>query len=216
MRINTEIDISGAVDLANRVLKKFPYATNTALAQVGKEIVEAERAELAREFQIRKQFFLNRVRIMQYPRANNLVLVVGIDKQVQGGALLLTEFEQGGTKTPTAGPELAVPITGGPARPSFSESIPRSLLYKQLQMEKHITKRGRAQYKGKRHTFIIDGVGIFQRTGPGKNDIELIYKFKTSAQLRQRMRFRAIAQQIFRERFRVLWNQAFISELTHK
>jgi hypothetical protein len=216
MQINTQIDISGAVDLASRILKKIPYATNTALTAVGKEIIQAEKDDLARIFQIRKQFILNRVRILQYSRANNLVMVIGIDKNVQGGPLLLTEFEEGGVKTPTAGPDIAIPITGGAARPTFAENIPRRLLYEQLKIQRMTTKGGKLQHKGAKRTFVIEGVGVFQRTGPGRNDMQLLYKFKTSAQLRQRMRFRAIAQAIFNERFRTLWNQAFINELNHR
>jgi hypothetical protein len=213
MDLNVDIDISKAVQVASAVLKKIPYATNTALTAVGKEIVDREREDLKTRFQVRKQFILNRVRILQYSRANNLTMIVGIDSNVQGGKLLLPAFEEGGTKTPTSGPELAVPITGAAARPSFSQNIPRSLLYKVLQIERKTTSSGAIRYKGKKRTFAIEGVGVLQRTGPKRTDIKLLYKFERSSPLRQRMRFRQIAIDVFGNRFKALWNQAFISEL---
>jgi hypothetical protein len=212
MDLSVDVDISKAVQVATTVLKKIPYATNTALTAVGKEIVEAERVDLTARFQVRKQFILNRVRILQYSRANNLTMIVGIDANVQGGKLLLPSFEEGGTKTPTVGPELAVPITGAAARPSFGQNIPRSLLYKVLQIER-TTTTGAIRFKGKRRTFVIEGVGVFQRTGPKPSDVSLLYKFERSSPLRQRMRFRELAKEVFGNRFKALWNQAFISEL---
>jgi len=212
MSISVDVDISKAVQVASTVLKKIPYATNTALTAVGKEIVEAERADLKARFQVRKQFVLNRVRILQYSRANNLTMIVGIDGNVQGGNLLLPSFEDGGTKTPTGGPELAVPITGTAARPSFSDNIPRSMLYRVLQITR-TPSSGAVQFKGKKRTFVIDGVGVFQRTGPGREDITLLYKFEASSPIRQRMRFRELAKEVFANRFKALWNQAFTAEL---
>jgi hypothetical protein len=211
--ISVDIDISKAVDMATTVLKKFPYATNTALSAVGKEIVDAERADLQVKFQVRKQFILNRVRILQYSRANNLTMIVGIDANVQGGPLLLPSFEDGGQKTPAAGPEIAIPITGEAARPSFAVNIPRSMLYKQLQIQRTTTRSGAVQWKGRKRTFVIPGVGVFQRTGPGKDEAALIYRFQVSAPLKRWMRFREIATRVFADRFNALWNQAFIAEL---
>jgi len=63
MDLSVDVDISKAVQVATTVLKKIPYATNTALTAVGKEIVEAESADLKARFQVRKPFILNRVRI---------------------------------------------------------------------------------------------------------------------------------------------------------
>ena len=110
-----------------------------------------------------KQFIYNRVKILQYSRATNLTMIVGIDANVQGGKLLLPQFEDGRTKTPSTGSELAVPITGAPARPTFSQNIPRSLLYKTLKIQRVTTKLGKTQYKGQRRTFVIPDVGVFQR-----------------------------------------------------
>lgn len=213
MDLGVDVDISKAVQVATTVLKKIPYATNSALTAVAKEIVEREREDLKARFQVRKQFILNRVRILQYSRANNLTMIIGIDANVQGGRLLLPSFEEGGTKTPAGGPELAVPITGAAARPSFGQNIPRSLLYKVLQIERKTTNSGAIQFKGKKRTFVIVGVGVFQRTGSKREDIQLLYKFEQSSPLSRRMRFRQLAIDVFGNRFKTLWNKAFIDEL---
>jgi hypothetical protein len=52
-----------------------------------------------------------------------------------------------------------------------------------------------------------------QRTGSKRDDIQLLYKFEQSSPLRRRMRFRQLAIDVFGNRFKALWNKAFIDEL---
>ena len=154
MLIKTEVDTSGALALIDLILRKLPYATNNALTRTAKELVQAERDELKTEFQIRKQFILKRVQITKYSRPDELWTRVAINQNVQGGELLLTMFEEGGEKLPQFGTELAVPLTGGAARPSFAQTVRPSLLYKALNIQKHTTDLGKIQYKGDRRTFV--------------------------------------------------------------
>jgi len=226
--IKTEVDISGALALTDLILKKVPFATNNALTRTAKELVDVERNELKTEFQIRKQFILNRVKITKFSRTDSLWTIVAIDKNVQGGELLLTMFEEGGQKTPSLGSELAVPLTGSAARPSFSQNVRPSLLYKALNMQKHTTSLGKIQYKGDRRTFVIAGVGIFQRgsgkkrggrskrgAGNGRDEsgATLIYSFKRGVPLRAQMHFVRTARELVRSRFAQVWREEFVKEL---
>jgi hypothetical protein len=226
--IKTQLDISGALALTDLILRKVPFATNNALTRVAKELVDVERNELKSEFQIRKQFILNRVQITKYSKTDSLWTIVSINKNVQGGDLLLTMFEEGGEKTPALGSELAVPLTGSAARPSFAQGVRPSLLYKALNMQKHTTALGKIQYKGDRRTFVIQGVGIFQRessrqrkarqkkgqsSGRDESGATMIYSFKHNVPLRAQMHFVRTARALVASRFAEVWREEFIKEL---
>jgi hypothetical protein len=229
MLIKTSIDIDRGLATLDLMLKKIPYATNNALTRTAKELVDVEREELRKEFQVRKQFILKRVRIVKYSRPNDLWTRVAIDRDVQGGPLLLTEFEDGGTKTPELGSELAIALTGGAVRPTFSQAETPSLLYKALKMTPHTTSGGLTQFKGLRRTFVIPGVGVFQRTtsrqrsarakrgvaaGKGNDPgIVLLYRFEPSAPLHQRMHFITTARDFVHVRYPVIWREEFVREM---
>ncbi len=238
MLIKTTIDVSGALATCDLILKKIPYATNNALTRTAQELVELERGELVKEFHIRTDFTLKRVKIMKYSKAGSLWTYVGIDQSnVKGGDMLLTMFEEGGTKEPERGSELAVPLTGGPARPSMDQTIKPSLLYKQLRMMPHVTSGGNTQYKGDRRTFVIPGLGIFQRVGGsakkrganvriGKTFIGrggavlrettstvMLYSFKQSVPLRAQMHFVKTAREFVNKRFAIVWRHELVKEL---
>lgn len=223
-----DLDISGALALTDLILRKIPYATNNALTRTAKELVQTERDELKTEFQIRKQFILNRVQITKYSRPDDLWTRVAINQNVQGGQLLLTMFEEGGEKLPQLGSELAIAVYPGAVRPSFDANLrDSSLFYKKLNMQKHMTSLGKIQYKGDRGTFVIPGVGIFQRggrskrgrrsrglIGPGqKDDSTLIYSFKHDVPLRAQMHFVRTAREFVMERFSIVWREEFVKEL---
>lgn len=228
MLIKTQIDLTRGLQLTDLLLKKIPYATNNALTRTAKEVVDAERQALGREFQIRKPFVLSRVKITKYSRANDLWTRVAIDSNVQGGKLLLAEFEEGGEKLPEAGSELAVPLTGGPARPTFGQTLRPSLAYKALHMQRRTTKRGLTQYKGDKRTFVIAGVGIFQRVAnksrgrrapkgeaqaPNRSGVVLLYRFKPEVPLRAQMHFVQTARDLVMQRFDVIWGEELAKEL---
>ena len=235
MLIKTTVDVTQGIALCDLILRKLPFATNNALTRTAQELVQVERDELKTEFQVRKQFILNRVRITKYSKPGDLWTRVEIDRNVSGGELLLTMFEDGGEKLPGHGSELAVPITGGPARPNFSQSVRPSLLYKALNMQKHTTAGGKIQYKGDRRTFVVPGIGIFQRgsskkrigkssslgkfQGRGGAELRdttgstLIYRFKPGVPLHQRMHFVKTARQMVGTRFPLIWREEFVKEL---
>lgn len=229
MLVSTRIDVSGALETLDLVLKKYPYATNNALTRTAKELVDVERRDLEREFQVRKDFILRRVRIVKYSRPEDLWTRVAIDRDVQGGPLLLTLFEDGGEKDPALGSELAVPLTGGAVRPSFSQAQLPSLLYKALKIQPHSTAGGQIQFKGDRRTFVIGGIGVFQRTtsrqrsarakkgvaaGKGKDEaIALLYRFEPHVPLHRQMHFVTTAQDFVPARFREIWVEEFVREM---
>lgn len=218
MKINARVDVDEVVTLTAAVLRQLPYATNKAITRVAKLAVDAGQHEMAADLQIRKRFILQRLKILQYSTVNNLTAVVGIDPRVQGSPLILGFLETGGEKIATKGPELAIPLTGEAPRPTFPQSIRPAYLYPNLQFQNR---------RGRQRTFIVPGVGIFQRvqsyagrvlrslgrTGEGLDNTVLIYAFKPSAKLPPHMQLRRAMIAVIGERFSPIFTQEFVAEI---
>ena len=207
MKIKVDIDTDDLVKLVSLTLRQLPYATNNAITRTAKEAVSAGQKELESHLQIRKNFILKRVKILQYSKVGNLTAIIGIDSKVQGSPLILGFLEEGGTKEPTSGEGIAIPITGEAARPTFAQSIPTGLKYGNLAF---------ANNKGKKRTFIIPDVGVFQRIGPGRDGTVLIYSFKPSARLPAHFKLRDAMIAVIGQRFSVIFTEEFTKEILAK
>lgn len=209
MKISVDIDTEQVVKLTAAVLRQLPYATNSAITRTAKEAVDAGQKEVAADLTIRKRFILNRIKILQYSKVNNLTAIVGIDTKVQGSPLILSFLEEGGEKQPQLGSEIAVPLTGEAARPTFQDLIPNALKYKALRVD---------QLKGRQRTFVIPNVGVFQRIAKGDSPSAtvLIYSFKSSARLPQHIAVRAAFLKVIGERFDAIFTEEFVKEILKK
>jgi hypothetical protein len=209
MKISVDIDTEQVVKLTAAVLRQLPYATNNAITRTAKEAVDAGQKEIAADLQLRKKFLLNRIRILQYSKIGNLTAVIGVDTKVQGAPLILGFLEDGGTKEPIRGPEIAIPLTGEAARPSFSESVITAMRYTNLRFQ---------NLKGRKRTFIIPNVGIFQRVAAGDSpdSTVLIYSFKPSAKLPQHIHLRDAMLKVIGERFAPIFSEEFTNEILKK
>lgn len=127
--------------------------------------------------------------------------------------LLLEKLEHGGERAPfTQGARrMAVPVPGGPARRTQRSSVPREFTYRALRLRSSsgkgrkrktnvtfsgsVTRSGKLQWKGKNRTFVLHSTarapegGVFQRTGPGRDDIRMVYSFRRKYRLRQRLQW---------------------------
>lgn len=209
MNIKVDVDVAQVVKLTAAVLKKMPYVINDSITETAKLVVAAEQDQLRKDFTIRKNFLTGRFKVLQYSRVSNLTAIVGIDANVQGSPLLLGFFEEGGEKQPTAGPEIAIPLTGEAARPTFSAQIPSLLLYKNLGISTKV-KGQTAIFPGLRGTYLVEGVGVFQRTG---NDSVLIYSFKPEAPLHKRTHMIELAKTVIAEAFPRIFNKNFAAQI---
>lgn len=209
MKISVDVDVEQVVKLTAAVLRQLPYATNNAITRTAKEAVIAGQNEVAGDLQIRKRFILNRIKILQYSRVSNLTAIIGVDTKVQGAPLLLGFLEEGGVKAPNAGPEIAVPLTGEAARPSFPESVATALRYTNLRFENR---------KGRKKTFLIPNVGIFQRVGAGEQDgsTVLIYSFKPNAKIAPHIHLRDAMLKVIGARFAPIFTEEFTKEILRK
>jgi hypothetical protein len=221
MKVSARVDVEGVVQLTAAVLRQLPYATNNALTRTAKEAVDAGQKEVAADLQIRKRFILQRIKILQYSTVNNLTAIVGVDQKVLGSPLILGFLETGGEKVPTKGQELAIPLTGEAPRPTFPQPVKPSLAYPALQFQNR---------RGRQRTFIIPGVGIFQRvqsyagrvlrglgrTGEGLDNTVLIYSFQPSAKLPPHMQLRKAMIAVIGARFSPIFTEEFTKEILNR
>ena len=209
MKISVDVDSEQVVKLVGAVLRQLPYAANNAITRTAKEAVDAGQKEVAADLQVRKRFILNRIKILQYSRVSNLSAIIGVDTKVQGAPLLLGFLEEGGEKQPSSGPEIAIPLTGEAARPSFPESVTTALRYTNLRFENR---------KGRKKTFVIPDVGVFQRVGAGEQpgSTVLIYSFKPSAKIAPHTHLRNAMLKVIGERFAPIFTEEFTKEILKK
>jgi hypothetical protein len=140
--------------------------------------------------------------------------------------LLLSGFEEGVVRTPFKGKNVGVPVTGGAARPSIQSSVVNAYRFQNLKLRRqtsrgtskrkyrssatiksHVTATGKVQWKGTNRTFMLTETGkapkggVYQRVGPGRDDIRMVYSFKPPMRLKRRLRFietgRRVAEQSF-------------------
>jgi hypothetical protein len=209
MKISVQIDTDEVVRLTAAVLRQLPYAASKAITRTAKEAVEAGQQEVTADLTMRKKFIISRIRILQYAKPGNLTAIVGVNTNVQGAPLILGFLEEGGEKTPLHGSELAIPITGEPARPSFQQSVPTALRYTNLRFENR---------RGRKRTYIVPNVGIFQRiaSGDSPGSTVLLYSFKPSVRLPKHMALKAAMVRVFGERFNPIFTEEFTKEILQK
>jgi hypothetical protein len=118
--------------------------------------------------------------------------------------VIVAGMETGQFKTPNAGAKnVAVPLTGTPSRPSFSQSVPADFTITGLTFRKPGSRSkkstGRFALRGRQRTFLIPNVGVFQRTGAGSD--RALYLFKRRVKLPAKLHFVSTAQSIAQEKF---------------
>jgi hypothetical protein len=126
--------------------------------------------------------------------------------------LLLAAFETGETRQPFVGKNVAVPHAEvARAGGSIAGEVVPALTFKGMKLKEHTTATGKRQFKGAARTFGIQQSkqaplgGVFQRVGPGRGDIRLVYSFKRAFQLRKVLGFVPTAVRIMRDKFKVEW-----------
>jgi hypothetical protein len=197
--------------------KKVKQAGAKALSQTVLQVQHAERVELNREFTVRKAAFMrNRVKIFRFPKWNQdggLVAVIGINDKVKGSPLLLSVFEDGGAKSPVSGSRIAIPLTGGKARPSFRKGVPASMRMDRLGLHSDAKTR---QVKGQKRTFILptrSGEYVLMQRGPGARstgedkNISPLYLFRNHVKLKKRLKFVKVAHTLAEEQLPKLFTR---------
>lgn len=187
-------------------IKKVGQAGKAALSKTVLQVQHAERIELNRMFTVRKAAFMrNRIKITKFPSADNLTTTIGIDDNVRGSKLLLSQFEDGGKKLPVSGSRVAVPLTGGKARKDFKKGVAPSLRIDRLALHSQVNRKGKGgAIVGSKRTFILPTkkgeYALFQRGGKGSSsEASPLYLFRNNVSLKKRMKFVKIATDLAQE-----------------
>jgi len=217
MQINAKVDVTGLAAKLKSGEKNLVYATVQGINETAKKIQEAERQRLGQIFKIRKPSFIFQQAAIIKPFANVRQGRIYAEISVgQKPRLLLSKFEEGGVKTSEFGKNVAVPVTGTAVRPTAASAVPFKMFITKLGFVKTTTKPsylrkktkngkwaywpaegtgGKTQLKGKYRTFIIRpetlnrDPGVWQRFGPKKGDIRMIYLFTRHPRLKSELKF---------------------------
>lgn len=225
MKIDAAMDITALKSRMPREAKKLATAVARALNRTTLDIQTAERVQIDQNFTVRKAGFIYRlIKITAFASANQgrPYAEIGIDAS-KARVLLPLFTEDGAEKDPEIGKNVAIPLTGEAARPSFGSLVPQQLTFQALNFKRvslseqgrqltALRKRGLAQvarklpsnayiWEGQQRTFIIPDVGVFQRVGPGKADVKMIYAFKPKVMLPKKFDFVGVATRVFGEKF---------------
>ncbi len=256
MRIDLQIDSKELVLRLDKGQRRLAYAVVNAINKTAKRVQREEQWHVRSRFEIRQpKFFFGSLerpggvaaRISPFASVGKGKAYAEVAVQAPAGRgafgkrTLLPLFERGGLRVPTGrgSKRVAVPITGGPARPTFSSQIPEGWKWAGLRFVAHRggkrvrrkdQRAGRrdettydeqgqrqtpmdrtaTQWKGRSRTFIAVGAvsqeaaeagvvgtgGVYQRIGPKKHDIRLVYLFHRPMQLKPRMRWVATAKHV--------------------
>lgn len=228
--ITISVDATPALNYLASTVRQLPYATATALNQTAKDAQAAIQREIASRFVLRQpRWILQGVKIEQFVKKSSAQFAIAI--RLDPSRQLLAKFEDGGIKAASdPNRPIAVPTTA--IRPDFALQPPRGLYptalgitpYRQIAggfktRGLHTTNRGLVVLRGKQRTFVLThndrGVrveGVYQRTGPGKHDIRLIWTYEGRIPIPQREFFYGPATKTVNERwpvnFTAAWNRA--------
>jgi hypothetical protein len=130
----------------------------------------------------------------------------------------LAKFEEGGEKTAADDMVAPIAIPSKALRPNFRDLVAAKFYPQNLRLtpkrvgggeilpaRQKVTARGVVQWKGKLRTFVLDPRfhgearggegeptwGVYQRTGPGKRDIQLLWTYKHGIPIPRRLEFKA-------------------------
>jgi len=220
--ITVSIDATRPLALLKNGSKRMAYAVANAMNATAKEIQKAERARVRQEFTVRKEDFLMRqAAVIRGEQGGSGFASVGkarFEVRIAVGQkdrLFLSGFEAGDERRPRKGKNVAVPVTGGPARPTFGTSVESTAFtFGRLGLRRagsrgrkrsgaaSLPVGGKPQWKGANRTFQIGQTakmpkgGIFQRIGPGRDDIRVVYSFQPPKRLERRLRFIQTGRQV--------------------
>lgn len=206
---------------------QLPFATSRAINSTAYDARDEIRKGIDERFTIRRRWVVNAIQIPRGGRATKrkLEAVVLIDHRRK----FLFKFEEGGTKRGT--PDMPIAIPTEHIRPVPTKVPPQALYPKNLRLQARrdidggmlaartkLTRKGAVQWKGKRRTFVIDPQhhradrelwGVWQRTGPKRHQIRLIWAYRREIPIPNTLQFEATGKRVVDERWDINFARAF-------
>lgn len=205
MKIEARFDNTEMLRRLRHGEKRLAYAAVNALNFVAKKIQKAERERVEKRFTVRRRDFIMREAAKIKPFASVTQARAFVEIAVgEKPRLLLSKFERGATRKPVmpGATFVAEPVLGGPARPEKRSRVPRELFMSRLKFDRTATGKRRIGVT-RTGTFLIEGVGIFQRVQGAAS--RMVYAFTRGKRLDKRLQFvrtgRRVADRWLREAF---------------
>lgn len=110
---------------------------------------------------------------------------------------------------------------GGKAIPRRTTRSGALSLFDEFGRRREASEIGRVQWKGRERTFILNQAarephgGVFQRIGPDRGDIRLIYAFRRNLRLQARLGFISTVTRVLPARFKERMERAAIDAIGH-
>lgn len=225
MKLNIQIDAEYLKAKTKREAKNLAYSTAQALNDTAKDVQMRIQGDVKKLFHIRKgrsdfsqetgdqpsrserSFIVRQIKIFTWANVmkGKLFAEIGVNNRPR---LLLAKFEKGDMREPFVGKRVAVPITETARKGSIKNPVNVALTFNRLALKPHKTKTGKKQVKGKMRTFILPKTathpmgGVYQRIGPKREDIRMVYSFQRAFRLRAVLRFVKRAEETYIKRFR--------------
>ena len=198
VKINLNMDVARLITRFERMEKPLVFAAVNTINGTARDIQEAEKDEIKRDVTIRRPAFTLREIAIIKPFANvkqgRLFAEVSVGRKKRS---LLAQLVDGGVKE-HKGKNVAIPVTGGAARPTFQTAQEFPPLVQQLRFKKPRRKRGgkpgaKVILQGPDGTFLIPGVAIRKREG---DHIQTLIVYKPVVRIPKTVRWREIAGRV--------------------
>ncbi|MCA9789729.1 MAG: hypothetical protein KC462_08145 [Cyanobacteria bacterium HKST-UBA05] len=172
LTVKVDTDINRLAKELGDDARQLPFAFAMALTNTAEDVRLDEVRRLPQKFTIRNKYVARGIRKTPATKAN-LVAYVGSVTPFMGLQ------ESGGTKTPTQGGMIAVPITGGGIRTSFAKRVTPGLwVSKQIEKPRTFTKRTKS-----------GNTVVMRRVGKESRPIKPLYVYKPSGPIKARWDF---------------------------
>lgn len=201
LRIDVKVDSMPLIRRLKHHETRLAIAAVNAINKTAKHIQREMREVVEDKFTIRRPDFMRRMAAVIKPFASVKAVrpyaVIAVGEKPR---LLLSKFERGAERRPaTPGAHvLAVPVIGGPARPTFAEQVPQELQMKRLRFDRSKTGKVRAG-AARTGTFLIPERGIFQRLSGQAPQV--VYSFVRTMRIPKMLGWRTRAQALAKRWF---------------
>ncbi|HEX7052054.1 MAG TPA: hypothetical protein VF188_17735 [Longimicrobiales bacterium] len=205
---------------------QLPFAMARAVNATAFDARDAIRRGIEERFIVRRRWVVNGIQIPRGGRATKQKpeAIVELERR----RAFLAKFEEGGTKR--GAPDLPIAIPTEHIRPTPRQIPPLALYPKNLRLQERrdvfgllaarttLTKRGVVQLKGKRRTFVIDPMhhnagpelwGVWQRFGPARHQIRLIWAYRRQIPIPPTLRFGETGRKTVEEKWDKNFTRAF-------
>jgi hypothetical protein len=206
MRIDVRVDGTRLFKFIRNGQKRLAFSVIEALNKTGLEAQRAVQEGAPGKFTVRQRVFIRRQiakiekRSFASVARGQAYIEIEVGKVTTGRReLLLAKFEKGGERQPFIGHNIAVPVTGGPARPNIGRAVPRQWQFQNLAFRRAQTRKGASVWVSpNERAYIVPGVGVFRRTSRGSR---MVYAFVSSVKIDQRLGFERTIRLVADRRF---------------